>query len=498
MSIKTSSSFRFLLAIIALILPSKSYSQKEKTTTIIFKYIKDSYMVDSFAFPIDKPLNGWSFEPSDRFPQKIISFTQMGDTCVTTCEYSIKDTTCATLGDLYGHEIVVIPGDHITINIGPRNHNKLAGKYFKEWAHDVTYSGKNKYIYGLFDSLSNLEGDLRLGSSERLSKTDSTLSPFCHAVKERYVRRLNFVNDYFKEYLIPVNIQKMVLSEIYCSYLLNLTIPLNSVKFNLDSYPKEFADLIKNNKFNDKNLYFKTNQYQLLAYQFSKTNNETSSRPPFSSQSLVSIYKFIKKNNKGKIRDHQITVHLDQYITQYHSFSKQIDSLYTDFKGYCTTQNYIAFLDSDIVINRNEKIPVYTLDQAMSSEIKDSTNTKRTLKSLLNKKPVLVICWASWCKPCLYEMPYESVLEKEYGDKVDFIYLSFDNNQSEWISKSKEMKVNNNNYRIINNFKSPMAMFYHMSSIPQYFIYDRQGKQVDNKFRPSDKEFRSALDGLLK
>jgi len=347
--------------------------------------------------------------------------------------------------------------------------------------------------------LSNIEGDLRSGSAEILSKNDSTLVKFCNASKEHYLRRLEFLNNYSKKNSIAPNIQKMAESEIYCSYIHNLIAPLLRGKLGIDSYPKEYADLIRTSKFNNPDLYFKTSQYQLLAYDFCRIKNTGSIvAPSFSKEQLISGYQWIKKNDEEKIRNHQITVQLHQYINQYNTYSKYIDSLYKDFKKYSPSQSYIAFLDSDIVVNKNKEIPVYTINQAMSTEMKDSVNHKKNVQSLLSKKPVLIICWASWCKPCIAQIPYESKLEKIYGDKIDFIYLSFDKSESQWRSKSNELKINKNNYLLLNNFKSDMASYYKINSIPRFMVYDKKGKLMEsNTFRPSDKEFKTILDGLI-
>ncbi len=35
--------------------------------------------------------------------------------------------------------------------------------------------------------------------------------------------------------------------------------------------------------------------------------------------------------------------------------------------------------------------------------------------------------WATWCKPCIEEMPYFVNLDKEMGDKVNVVFISLDN-----------------------------------------------------------------------
>ena len=44
-----------------------------------------------------------------------------------------------------------------------------------------------------------------------------------------------------------------------------------------------------------------------------------------------------------------------------------------------------------------------------------------------SKQPVQVVnFWATWCKPCVIEMPYFVELEQKYGTKVDIFFVSFD------------------------------------------------------------------------
>lgn len=135
----------------------------------------------------------------------------------------------------------------------------------------------------------------------------------------------------------------------------------------------------------------------------------------------------------------------------------------------------------------------------MESEIVDRNGTKKSISSLLNKKPVIFICWASWCKPCIEEVPYEKTLEEEFGSKIDFIYLSFDFAKPEWIAKSKELNIDHNSYLLTNNVKSDLAGHYKINSIPRYLIYDKDGKKIDEqKLRPSDKNFKLILEGIIK
>jgi len=55
------------------------------------------------------------------------------------------------------------------------------------------------------------------------------------------------------------------------------------------------------------------------------------------------------------------------------------------------------------------------------------TDSQRTVTlSQLRGKPVLLNFWATWCPPCIDEMPSLVQLQKQMGDKVTILAVSED------------------------------------------------------------------------
>lgn len=91
--------------------------------------------------------------------------------------------------------------------------------------------------------------------------------------------------------------------------------------------------------------------------------------------------------------------------------------------------------------------------------------------------------WASWCVPCLKEMPNSKKLQEYFeGQPVKFIYISTDKDSIKWQSAIKKNKLEG--IQLLASTKTKQA--YNITSIPHYVLIDKQGKIVDyNAERPS-------------
>ena len=120
----------------------------------------------------------------------------------------------------------------------------------------------------------------------------------------------------------------------------------------------------------------------------------------------------------------------------------------------------------------------------------DTEGNTFTLSEALNDhEAVLINLWATWCTPCRREFPFLNELYKKYGDRVAFIALSTEENDT--IEKIAE-------YRKENGIPFPMGRdegnelyrYIHANGIPDTVIVDRFGNAVFCQ----DSAFRSAGD----
>jgi thiol-disulfide isomerase/thioredoxin len=114
-------------------------------------------------------------------------------------------------------------------------------------------------------------------------------------------------------------------------------------------------------------------------------------------------------------------------------------------------------------------------------------------------KYVYVDVWATWCGPCIGEIPYLDTLETDYaGRNIVFISYSIDEDYAAWakfIPENKPQRI-----QIIGGkaWESDLIKNYKIIGVPTFMMFDTEGKIVSTKMtRPSDKKTRETFDGLL-
>jgi thiol-disulfide isomerase/thioredoxin len=88
-------------------------------------------------------------------------------------------------------------------------------------------------------------------------------------------------------------------------------------------------------------------------------------------------------------------------------------------------------------------------------------------------KPIFINFWATWCAPCLAEMPSIAELQKEFGTEVHFIFISYEDFAKTTpllLEKQWDFKT----YFPAN--REPKIL--QSNSLPTTFIIDKNGKIV--------------------
>ena len=117
----------------------------------------------------------------------------------------------------------------------------------------------------------------------------------------------------------------------------------------------------------------------------------------------------------------------------------------------------------------------------------------------LKGKNVYVDVWATWCGPCLKELPQLEKLQKKYADTDNIVFtsVSIDDDKEKWekMVTKKEMK----GIQIIGDkaWDSSICKDYMIKGIPRFLLIDKDGKIIDaNAPRPSSDKIKTILASL--
>lgn len=288
-----------------------------------------------------------------------------------------------------------------------------------------------------------------------------------------FVKNIRTGNDSFDKqvkYLLPY------------SYKFDMLMPLaTGLSFrSKNEYPAQVAKLIEEEKFADANLWSLP-----LAYNY---------------MSNFSFVKYILYNNKQGIAGEMLVPEIadDQLRAKFILAHAQ--------RG--VTQSLVKFLEG------NRK---YMMDDAQKKELAlllrranlqiaggswidftypDVNGKMHSLSENLGKV-VLLDLWATWCAPCLAEIPALEKLEKELeGKDVVFISLSLDTDKAKWQNMVKQKQLSG--VQLFSNSEPRFMQDYEVAEIPRYIVFDKNGKTVNfNAPRPSDPKLKTLIESNL-
>ncbi len=133
---------------------------------------------------------------------------------------------------------------------------------------------------------------------------------------------------------------------------------------------------------------------------------------------------------------------------------------------------------SRIVIDKSDRwvetnAPLTVGSPAPHFSVVDADGERLSLSSLQGKIVVLDF-WASWCAPCLYELPYVEAIANDYADR-GVVVIGIDSDRSEGAFRSAVSYFGLTYRQVFDGADGKISSLYRVSGIPMTYLIDRDG-----------------------
>ena len=190
----------------------------------------------------------------------------------------------------------------------------------------------------------------------------------------------------------------------------------------------------------------------------------------------------------------------DKIMVQYLEFGLKpdadIEEVYTLYKNTNPEAENLAGLTE-----RYKQLQTITKGNPSPTFNFENHNGGTTSLDDLRGNYVYIDVWATWCGPCIREIPALKEIENQYkGKNIHFVGISIDEprDYQKWRMMVSEKEMAGIQLMADNNWESEFVNKYVILGIPRFILIDPQGNIVNaDAPRPSDPKLSELLDSLI-
>lgn len=190
-----------------------------------------------------------------------------------------------------------------------------------------------------------------------------------------------------------------------------------------------------------------------------------------------------------------IEADLDRYVQNYRFTSDEI--FHADIQRFEALLESLQDLDIRSTALHDLKNLRYTSPKSEAPLVyfKDADGAEVRLQQFAGNY-VYIDLWASWCVPCIKEIPHLQKLEAKYQDEpIVFVSISLDGDKQAWRNKMKELDLHGHQWELGD---SAYDKIMNVRGIPHFLLYGPDGRLIQYQApRPSSTQIHQLLDSLL-
>ncbi|MDR3694113.1 TlpA disulfide reductase family protein [Mucilaginibacter sp.] len=213
---------------------------------------------------------------------------------------------------------------------------------------------------------------------------------------------------------------------------------------------------------------------------------------------------YIRKNLPSAIQDYAVFSFLKDYQPDSKSKLDTLNNLTSMFAKTAISKALANYLSINLK-KYQQGLDAQNIKavELISQETGNTTSLNAIIKRHKNKI-IYLDFWASWCAPCIAEMPSSYNLSnklKKTNPDIVFLYLSKDEDMAAWKNKALAVQLQSNNSFLVlkNNAFVEFSNKYNINTIPHYLIIGKDGRVINpDAPRPDDSRLELILSRLAK
>lgn len=356
----------------------------------------------------------------------------------------------------------------------------------EEFDESIKYSGIGAAENNVLASTYLIEEVMMGGPTEFYSQDENQFISSCKAIKDSIVQLIN-------NQKIDANFKADQLNNAKYNYARQLLI--------YPTYHRHYADLpdfkvsadFKSNQvefsINDENAFKNSSAYvDLINTVFEQKINEA----PDSISYSQAIFNATEEWPKGLIRDELLNDMAAYIISPNEELETTYQFLINAVSDTSYHAKYTALYQKMVLLQKGNPSPSFV-------DYENHAGGTSSLKDLLGKY-VYIDVWATWCGPCIREIPALKEIEAVFHNKnIHFVSISVDreNDHETWIKMVKDKELSGIQLFADQAWESDFIRAYEINSIPRFILIDPSGKIIDaDAARPSSPKLLELLNEL--